>query len=94
MKLNLKIMLFWGVVILSAGCMEDKTTKDCQEFNKGFLETCNRDCPRRCTEVVRESKTLKQIATEEIEKVCTDSCAKHCSKTLDKIKPTQCQGKV
>lgn len=82
---------FLIVTSLIAGCSKDKAQQDCLNFDKGFLDVCNKSCPPKCTEMALQSEAVKnKYSKNEIEEKCKTSCNTHCNIQLEKVRPKQC----
>ncbi|MDJ0626012.1 MAG: hypothetical protein QNJ31_06580 [Candidatus Caenarcaniphilales bacterium] len=78
--------------LITTGCTLDKVKNDCKQFDKGFLQACNENCPSKCTEVASASKEVT-LSKKKISSMCKETCAKHCLLQLEKVRPNQCRGK-
>jgi hypothetical protein len=92
MKNLIYSLMIAAVMLFSSACTIDKVKNDCLQFDKGFIESCNKSCPPKCVEMASTSKQV-QLPADKIKTMCTQSCTKHCLIQLEKIRPTQCRGK-
>jgi hypothetical protein len=80
------------VCALASGCGVSKTQKACMEFDKGYIESCNKSCPSECEkEATRVNKNNYTVA--QIKQVCKEACVKHCQILLAAQRPKQCNHK-
>ena len=96
-KLAINSLILVLAVFTISSCSENKAKKEekiltsaCEQFDKSFIESCNKSCPVKCIEVAMKSDKNK-LTKEQVTQVCADSCKIQCDNLAVKLKPTQCK---